>query len=180
MWFGGLQRGAGSYICPCSVAKVNMVLLAPALRAQWLASHRAIWTGKETGSFLTSHSLKQRLVHKVSSFFPNSVSPWTTATDQHVLIASEFSLEILQGIQLSGPHSCYSYTVWGLLICLNPAKLFFNCCAIDLTLFSTTSMKLAFPISPVAEFDYLGLICALLGILTACIPWSNISPTLHD
>lgn len=70
-------------------------------------------TGKETGLFLTPHSLKQKIVHKVSHFFPNSVSPWTTATVQFVLIASKFSLETLQRIELSGPHN-YSYTVWEL------------------------------------------------------------------
>lgn len=32
-----------------------------------------------------------------------------TAADQHVLIASKFPLEMLQGVQLSGPHGCCSH-----------------------------------------------------------------------
>lgn len=74
LWSRSLQRGAGCYIGACSVAKVSMVLLTPVLRAQRLPLCWAIWTGKETGPFFTSHSLKQRLVHKVSCFNPNSFS----------------------------------------------------------------------------------------------------------
>lgn len=152
----GFARGVGCCIRSCSMVEMSVVLLIPDLRAQWLALCQAIWPGKETGSFHTSHLLKQRLVHKVSCFFPDSVSPWTVATEQHVPIASMFSLETLQGIQLDGPHGCYSYMVWELLICLNPARCFFTFCGINITVFSTARTKFALPISPAAKFYPLG------------------------
>lgn len=127
-------------------------------------------TGKETGLFLTSHSLKQRTVHKVSRFSPNSFS-----MDNCRSPACTDSIKVFLG---NPPKDSAQWTTQLFIHCLGMISLnkrdwfcFSLFCDMDLTLLSTTRMQLAFFILLAAKFYSLGFVCALNGQDSWCSAW---------
>lgn len=144
--------------------------LPPALRVRQLALCQAICMGKETGRFLTCHSLKQRLVLKVSCFFLNCFS-MDNCCRQACTDSIKVSLgNVPRGSALWNTQLLFVHTLGS--TDLPASDLTFSFCAIDLRLFSSTTLRLAFSIS--SSYCILWALCITwCACKHPCAPWCS-------